>query len=126
MYSCFPFEDINGTLLDLFHGTQNVESQIMYSVNIVHNLPKMLECIPTTKYKYFIDKLRRQRSRSEAALSETGPSFPLGASTHMLNISDDIYTKLLTEIGFRPINIYLFKRISLQGTVLHSVMYSRV
>ena len=125
VYSCFPFEDINGTLLDLFHGTQNVESQIMYSVNIVQNLPKMLGCLTTSKYTYFIDKLRRQKSQNETTFGEEGHNFPLGASTHM-DISDDIYVKLMTEIGFRPTNIYLYKRISLRGRALHSTMYSRV
>ncbi len=26
--SCFPFEDYNGDLRDLFHGTQNVDGQV--------------------------------------------------------------------------------------------------
>lgn len=27
-HSCFPFENANGTLLKLFHGTQSVEKQV--------------------------------------------------------------------------------------------------
>ena len=31
--SCFPFEDYNGDLRDLFHGTQNVDGQVsIYTV----------------------------------------------------------------------------------------------
>jgi hypothetical protein len=34
VYSCFPFENVNGHLMELFHGTQNVEQQILNSVNV--------------------------------------------------------------------------------------------
>ena len=27
-HSCFPFEDYNGDLKDLFHGTQNIPGQV--------------------------------------------------------------------------------------------------
>ena len=33
-HSCFPFESYNGNLLKLFHGTQNVELQIVSAVAI--------------------------------------------------------------------------------------------
>ena len=28
-HSCFPFEDFNGDLKDLFHGTQNIPGQVI-------------------------------------------------------------------------------------------------
>lgn len=37
--SCFSFESANGELTKLFHGTQNLECQIVASVKIIHNLP---------------------------------------------------------------------------------------
>ena len=31
--SCFPFEDNNGDLCDLFHGTRNVDGQVCLFLN---------------------------------------------------------------------------------------------
>lgn len=42
--SCFSFESANGELTKLFHGTQNVECQIVASVNIIQNLPVFWIC----------------------------------------------------------------------------------
>ena len=39
-HSCFPFESYNGNLLKLFHGTQNVELQIVSSA-ITQSLPSL-------------------------------------------------------------------------------------
>ena len=125
VFSCFPFEDINGTLLDLFHGTQNVEFQIMYSINIVQNMSKMLQCVSGSKYKDFIDKLRHNRPQNKPSSNGSLNCVPLGADVGM-KISHEIYAKLVSEIGFRPHNIFIYKRVSLQGNTIHSSMYSRV
>ena len=31
-HSCFLFEDLNGDFRDLFHGTQNIDEQVMLSL----------------------------------------------------------------------------------------------
>ena len=46
-YSCFAFEDKNGFLLKLIHGTQFIDSQIISAVSITQKLPELCEkCIP--------------------------------------------------------------------------------
>ena len=40
-HSCFPFESYNGNLLKLFHGTQNVELQIISAAAISQSLPNL-------------------------------------------------------------------------------------
>ena len=46
-HSCFAFEDKNGFLLKLIHGTQFIDSQIISAVSITQKLPKLCEkCIP--------------------------------------------------------------------------------
>ena len=50
---------------------------------------------------------------------------PLGADVGM-KTSHEIYAKLVSEIGYKPTNIYFYKRVSLQGTTIHSSMYLRV
>ena len=125
VYSCFPFEDMNGVLLDLFHGTQNVDIQIMYSINIIQNMPKMLACIENSKHMDFANRLRHKNPQKKLTLVKSVDSYPLGKNFDM-NITPEIYAKLLAEIGYRPTNVYFYKRISLRGATLHSSMYSRV
>lgn len=36
--SCFPFEDYNGDLRDLFHGTKNVNGQVCFLKALIHVL----------------------------------------------------------------------------------------
>ena len=46
MHSCFAFEDKNGFLLKLIHGTQFIDSQIISAVSITQKLPALCEkCI---------------------------------------------------------------------------------
>ena len=46
-HSCFTFEDKNGFLLKLFHGTQFIDHQILSAVSLTQKLPKLRErCVP--------------------------------------------------------------------------------
>ena len=40
-YSCFSFENANGSVLKYFNGTQNVDFQIVETVNLIQTLPKL-------------------------------------------------------------------------------------
>ena len=42
-HSCFAFEDKNGFLLKLIHGTQFIDSQIISAVSITQKLPELHE-----------------------------------------------------------------------------------
>lgn len=55
-HSCFYFETANGDLTKLFQGTQNVDIQILSSVNILQHLPSLLSAAPG-HYKHVIQKL---------------------------------------------------------------------
>lgn len=47
-HSCFPFEDKNGFILKLIHGTQFIDSQIISAVCLTQKIPELREsCIPT-------------------------------------------------------------------------------
>ena len=45
-HSCFPFENYNGEMLKLFHGTQNVPFQIASAVLIIQRLPLLENQLP--------------------------------------------------------------------------------
>lgn len=45
-HSCFPFENYNGEMLKLFHGTQNVPFQIASAMLIMQRLPQLEHQLP--------------------------------------------------------------------------------
>jgi len=44
-HSCFHFQDKNGYILKMIHGTQNVSSQIVTAVSFVQNLPEIVDSL---------------------------------------------------------------------------------
>jgi len=77
VYPCFHYEDVNGDLTKLFHGTKSVETQIASSINIFQMLPKMLSSVPQ-QYSPFVGKLaKRQTNYSSSSVCVLGKaSFP--------------------------------------------------
>ena len=125
VYSCFPFEDANGTLLELFHGTQNVEMQIISSINIVQSMPNLLSSVTGSKYKDFVERLQPNTRQWKGVSESILTSVPLGKGCD-ITLSQAVYAKLVSEIGFPPLNVLSYKRIRLNGSVLYSSTYSRV
>ena len=41
-HSCFCFEDFNGELRSLFHGTQSIEEQIVLAISVQQKIPELL------------------------------------------------------------------------------------
>lgn len=42
---CFFFEDLNGDLREMFHGTQSIDNQIIQLVSVMQKLPEMAEIV---------------------------------------------------------------------------------
>ncbi|XP_068680848.1 uncharacterized protein [Montipora foliosa] len=60
--SCFPFEDYNGDLRDLFHGTKNVDGQIVTAVSVIQKLPEIARSTKTsTEVMAFYEHLTSKR-----------------------------------------------------------------
>ena len=55
--SCFFFEDLNGDVRNLFHGSQNPESQIVKAVSVIQHLPKLRDSLPVSDVKTFCKTL---------------------------------------------------------------------
>ena len=68
-HSCFAFEDKNGFLLKLIHGTQFIDSQIISAVSITQKLPELREkCVPKGSE---IDLLYKDLNRSSKSKYRT-------------------------------------------------------
>ncbi|XP_067019318.1 uncharacterized protein [Acropora muricata] len=60
--SCFPFEDYNGDLRELFHGTKNVDGQIVTAVSVIQKLPEIARSTKiSTEVMAFYEHLTSKR-----------------------------------------------------------------
>ena len=127
VYSCFPYENANGLLTKLFHGTQNFELQIISSLNIVQNLSSLLAPIDDPVHKAFAEKMHSLSNNRMSRLhvgTQSGAT-PIGSNVK-IDLSDNIYTQLMATIKYRPSYCYCYRRISPRGYTNHSSEYSRV
>ncbi|CAG2245020.1 unnamed protein product [Mytilus edulis] len=101
VYSCFPYENANGLLTKLFHGTQNIELQIISSLSIVQNMPSLLCNIEDPVHKAFAEKMQNVSENSKKYTGTLTGSVPVGSKMKM-HLSDEMYSKLITTVKFKP------------------------
>lgn len=122
--SCFYFEDYNGQLRSLFHGTQNIDSQIGFAVCVHQNLNKLSACLiyGTTEY----DLYHQLTSKNMPKLKEMIESdiYVLG-SYNSGNLSDKEKHAIFLVQNNR-IKVSVFKRVIVRGQVIHSRNYKSV
>ena len=59
IYSCFPYESLNGDIKSLFHGTQAIEKQMAHAISKIVKLPVLANQIAKDSNVYtFFQKLR--------------------------------------------------------------------
>ncbi|CAG2253928.1 unnamed protein product [Mytilus edulis] len=106
----FPYENANGLLTKLFHGTQNIELQIISSLSIVQNMPSLLCNIEDPVHKAFAEKLQNVSENSKKYTGTLTGSVPVGSKMKM-HLSDEMYSKLITTVKFKPSKCLCFRRI---------------
>ena len=125
--SCFYFEDYNGELRKLFHGTQSIERQITLAVSINQKLPQMDTCLTYGTGAYdFYSKLAH-KGRGESTQRQTlllDNIRCVGAMTSFTMHGED-KTAVEKQVG-QLRDVQKFKRISIGEQVLHSVDYKSV
>lgn len=122
--SCFFFEDLNGDLRSLFHGTTKIELQIASAVTIHQQLPKLVKTIPKGSE---IDQLYQRLTNHQKYKNREY------ISTHSLAVGRQINCQLLPETRQQiegllgPVNnVYKFYRLLNHGIMFHSKMYMSV
>ncbi|KAK3911497.1 Protein PopC [Frankliniella fusca] len=73
--SCFRFEDLNGKLADLAHGTRHATMQIASNFNVMSKLPILISNVSSDSAKLFCRKVLALRSTSEDHLSNDSRMF---------------------------------------------------
>lgn len=128
MHFCFHFEDKNGFHLKTFHGTQNIQFQIISAVSISKKLPELKRTFlpeegPITDfYKKLISS-----NRISDGLELTEGYFALGASVEW-KLRDCQLQALSVFLGWTPPTsvVTCFTRLKSEGHILHSRSYERV
>lgn len=122
--SCFSFESANGELTKLFHGTQNVECQIVASVNIIQNLPTLMNSIPE-QFSGFAKRMHRFNPLGNRKfVGDMFEKFCGSAYSKLLTAS--LNEKLLNSFNVLSSEMQFFNRMIFRGQVYHSKDYTRV
>lgn len=125
--SCFYFEDYNGQLRKLFHGTQSIERQITPAVSINQKLPQMDTCLTydTGVYDFYLKLAHKRRGESTQRQTLLLDNIRcVGAMTSFTMHGED-KTAVEKQVG-QLRDVQKFKIISTGEQVLHSVDYKSV
>lgn len=124
IYSCFKFEDINGRLTKLIHGTKHVCLQIHHNMAIVTGLPLMIKALRESRVKdYCMDLVhKRQRLKVTKKISKG-----LHCVGDFYNVTDKYSWVLgvLTTAHIVTSNVKLFYRLLKDKVQINSSAYTR-
>ena len=116
--SCFWFEDYNGDLKKLCHGTQKLELQIAFSVCIQRKIPELIPLLPcgSSSKEFYLLKCKHEKISDNL--------FVLGfMSSAVLNPT---FTGYIESKKGRIASVFTFKRIHLNGDVIHRKAYLNI
>ena len=120
--SCFCFEDFNGELRHLFHGTQQVEMQIVLSVCIQQKIPELVPLLTSCPgAQEFYESLTSKGRLSHKKEVVCENIFINGAVIRHTITSQH---KQLIEIEIGEVKeVFMFKRVTINGTIFHCKEY---
>ncbi|XP_053398926.1 uncharacterized protein LOC123537936 [Mercenaria mercenaria] len=119
--SCFFFEDLNGDLRSLFHGTTKIELQIAEAVTIHQQLPLLIMAIPkSSEINPLYQRLTKHHKYKNREYINTS-SLAVGTQVEC-QLLPDTRQRIQHLIG--PVqNVYKFYRLLIGSTMFHSKMY---
>ena len=123
--SCFYFEDFNGELRNLFHGTQKIDMQITLAVCIQQKIPEMESCLHygSSAFDFYEQLTGRKNSHSKVPISQ-GINC-IGALKYFEATSGE--KNAIEQVLGGPVSkCFKFSRLDLRGDVIHSTSYKRV
>lgn len=127
-HSCFCYEDFNGELRRLFHGTQSVEEQLVLAVSIQQKLPELTPLLADgTLAKDLYDKLDNHniQAKNDKMETITDGLFFLGSykAGDVLSVQENIIIESL--IG-KLARVKVFHKILMKKEIVHCEDYKRM
>ncbi|XP_053390624.1 uncharacterized protein LOC128553487 [Mercenaria mercenaria] len=125
VYSCFPFESLNGDLLKLFHGTQHVDTQILSAVNSHQLVPHLLEKLSdNVKHIPFVKKYLN-KSKIALGLKLDHNIYSIGTNVKF-KLSGSLLRLLTNFLKFKLLCLSFFSLLKVRNNIIHSESYTRV
>ncbi|XP_069102496.1 uncharacterized protein [Argopecten irradians] len=118
-HSCFFYEGLNGDLRNQFHGTQQIEQQILTAVCIQQKIPELEDTLQEGPIRTFYNNLTKSK-RANYKDHELGPctnTFQLGASH--LYVPNETESLAIQECFGRVFEVRKMYRVLHKGHVLH-------
>ena len=127
-HSCFSFEDKNGFVLRLIHGTQFIDSQILTAVSFTQKLPELKEqCITpgSIEEKLYYNLLNPHKPKRK---SEILPQAYLLGSLYRKRLNNMEFKAIEMFIGHAPTTaeVNAFNRIELNNSLIYGLDYKRM
>lgn len=126
-FSCFPFEDKNGFLLKLFHGTQNVAFQIVSAAAISQKLPELVKSSLVTNSKEWDFYCKLTKVRNPQNKKQIAPGIFVVSRIVQYNLNTEEYAAVVDCCGaeFSNTVVCSFTRIRKNGELFHSMAYCK-
>lgn len=116
--SCFYFEDFNGQLRRLFHGTQSIDTQIAFAVCVHQKLPQMTAFLQYgSSEKEFFKKMMEKKTQSTKEVITDNISV-VGAYYSGRLTERELY--LLTAAVGQWETVCFFNRVCVGNQLIHS------
>ena len=127
-HSCFSFEDKNGFILKQTHGTQYIDSQIMYAVSLTQKIPELRQtCIfpESEEEKLFLQLSYTQKPKR--GLQIVPGIYILGTPSRKI-LDNDEFRALERYLGYAPasIEVTIFNRLELNSSYIYGTSYKRM
>ena len=129
-HSCFSFEDKNGFILKLIHGTQFIESQILSAVSITQKIPQLRQkCISAGSDLESVYLSLSHPRKPSKMLEICKDVYALGA-VYNRTLNAEEYAAFQRYLGFAPPDVVVraFNRLQIfpYGCCIYGLEYKRM
>ena len=123
-HSCFCFEDFNGELRSLFHGTQSIEEQIVLAISVQQKIPELIPLLENgSSSQEFYERLSRKRPQvyKKKKLSPDSKFSIVGNFRNYLLTATEL---AVVESLVGPVEqVHQFQRLLVGEQLIHSEVY---
>lgn len=123
--SCFYFEDFNGELRNLFHGTQKIDMQITIAVCIQQKIPEMESCLHygSSAFDFYEQLSGRKTTHCKVPISQ---GINCIGALQFFEATSGEKNAIEQVLGGPVSKCFKFSRLDLRGDIIHSTSYKRV
>ncbi|XP_052130279.1 uncharacterized protein LOC127751196 isoform X1 [Frankliniella occidentalis] len=120
--SCFGFEDLNGKLRSLIHGSRYAGSQLSSNLSTFLNLPKVVHSMESRPVKEYCTNVHKKWKRSKIIEIICEKGYSVGCYSKVETV-DPWMHDILKEKNYD--SVFLFHRVKLRGILITSEKYAK-